>query len=97
LTALLQNNAVRAAPQGLEAAVTATALAGAGGSLVPPALEIANTTAMAMAWTKLRWFVILLLLTFLGLGPMMVDGLIDRPAHVPPPREAPPIDFHPRT
>lgn len=83
LGALLSANSVQAAPVTLTAKVTAAALTGVEGAFVPAMpMELANSTQMLLAWTKVRWIAALCLLTTLGIGPLAINHLLSRP-HAP--------------
>jgi len=89
LGALLMDNAVQAAPAPLTAKVTAAALAGVEGAYVPAMpMELANSTQMLLAWTKLRWLTAICLLTTLGVGPLAMNQLLSRNVQPAAPQEA---------
>src|SRR5688572_221378 len=89
LGALLMDNAVQAAPAPLTAKVTAAALAGVEGAYVPAMpMELANSTQMLLAWTKLRWITAICLLTTLGIGPLAMNQLLSRNVQPAAPQEA---------
>src|SRR5688572_17000683 len=89
LGALLMDNAVQAAPAPLTAKVTAAALAGVEGAYVPAMpMELANSTQMLLAWTKLRWITAICLLTTLGVGPLAMNQLLSRNVQPAAPQEA---------
>jgi len=80
LMALLNTNAVQAAPTDLGAKVTAAAMAAEGGYFVPPIpWEIARSTGMLMTWTSIRWMAAAIILVVIGAGPVVMNQLLDKP------------------
>ncbi len=91
---LLGNNAVQAAPTDLSAKVTAAAMAAEAGEFVPPIpLEIAKSTGMLMTWTSIRWMAAAIILTRVGVGPVVMNQVLSKPMEREPqqvfPREGP--------
>jgi RNA polymerase sigma factor (sigma-70 family) len=87
LMALLSANTVQAAPAELSSKVTAAAMAAEAGEFVPPIpMEIAKSTGMYMTWTAVRWMVAAIILTLIGVGPVVMNQILSKPIE----REQPP-------
>ncbi len=91
LMALLSDNAVQAAPAELSSKVTAAAMAAEGGEFVPPIpMEIAKSTGMLMTWTGIRWMAAAIILTLIGVGPIVVNDILSKPIEREQPRQVVP-------
>ena len=96
LAAMLAANTVQAAPSHLTAVVAVASLSGTDGSFAsasPMPMDIANSTSMLMAWTKMKWVAGGALLVIIGVGPALVNLALNRlPAPETPAAQATPVD-----
>lgn len=91
LMALLSDNAVQAAPTDLSSKVTAAAMAAEGGEFVPPIpMEIARSTGMYMTWTAVRWIAAAIILTLIGVGPVVMNQILSKPIEREQPQQVVP-------
>jgi RNA polymerase sigma factor (sigma-70 family) len=91
LGVLLSSNAVQAAPTDFASKVTAAAMAAEGGGFVPPIpMEIAKSTGMLMAWNGMRWMVAAIILTLIGVGPVVMNQILSKPIEREQPKQVVP-------
>jgi RNA polymerase sigma factor (sigma-70 family) len=91
LGVLLSANAVQAAPTDFASKVTAAAMASEGGGFVPPIpMEIAKSTGMLMAWNGMRWMVAAIILTLIGVGPVVMNQILSKPIEREQPKQVVP-------
>ncbi|HEV2295054.1 MAG TPA: sigma-70 family RNA polymerase sigma factor [Tepidisphaeraceae bacterium] len=91
LMALLNDNAVQAAPVELSSKVTSAAMAAEAGEFVPPiAMELARSTGMYLTWTGIRWMAAAIILTLVGVGPVVMNQILAKPIQREQPRQVSP-------
>ena len=91
LMALLSANTVQAAPVDLSAKVTAAAMAAEAGEFVPPIpMEIAKSTGMYLTWTAIRWMAAAIILTLVGVGPVVMNQILSKPIEREQPQQVAP-------
>jgi hypothetical protein len=66
-------------------------MAAEAGEFVPPIpMEIAKSTGMYLTWTAIRWMAAAIILTLIGVGPVVMDQILSKPIEREQPKQVAP-------